>query len=280
MTATAGAQGWRERAYRVAFGKPVDFARVFGELVCNRIDAEPHLRQWFDAMSDEQARFHFRGDRPLEAEHLRLGLRFFHAWRVDMLRRRIGDRLDSARIIDVGDVDGMILKHLDKSGLGYNLAPSAVENIRAHGVEALQGDGHTMPFEEGSFDYVLCFETLEHVENPHQVLSELARVCRPEGRVFVSIPWVPRTFIHPRDPSQPRGEMHIFEFCRADFASVLSHTPLRLEWDAVCDLFGPPRNAEQRFYLRWNRDRHIVAGGFRKFQFFELSPQPVRGEAP
>src|SRR5438270_196048 len=102
------------------------------------------------------------------------------------------------------------------------------------------------PFADDEFDYLLCFETLEHVESPHEVLTELARVCRPGGRVFISIPWVPTTTFHPRDPSIPRGYQHVCELAHDDFHALVTHTPLQVVWEDVCWMLGKPRTLEQR----------------------------------
>jgi len=245
---------------------------LVAELIDNRLAQEPQLRGLFAEMNDEQARLHFGPEEPLEHRHLRSSVRYFHAWRLQVLRERLGARLEDARVLDVGDTDGLLLKHLGRPGLGFNLAPAAVDHIRSNGVEAVLGDGQRLPFDDGSFDCVFCFETLEHVESPAQLLEELARVCAPGGRLFVSIPWVPRTFIHARDPSIPRGYAHVFEFARADFGALVSHTPLRIRWEAVCDLIGAPSRPAHRAFLLATRRSHVLAGMFRRFQFFELEP--------
>jgi SAM-dependent methyltransferase len=245
---------------------------LVAELIDNRLSQEPQLQRLFAEMSDEQARLHFGPEEPLEDRHLRSSVRYFHAWRLQVLRERLGARLADVRILDVGDTDGLLLKHLGKPGLGFNLAPSAVDHIRSNGIEAVCGDGQRLPFDDGSFGCVFCFETLEHVESPAQLLEELARVCAPGGRVFVSIPWVPRTFIHPRDPRIPRGYAHVFEFARADFGALVSHTPLQIRWEAVCELIGAPSRPAQRAFLLVTRRSHLLAGVFRRFQFFELEP--------
>lgn len=249
-------------------------SQMTAELIENQLRAQPHLLDAYEEMTDEQARLHFGSEEPLESEHLRNGVRYFHAWRLHVLRERIGARLAAARMLDVGDTDGLMLRHLGKDGLGFNLAPAAVANIRANGVDARLGDGQALPFEDASFDYVLCFETLEHVENPLQVLGELERVCAPDGRVFVSIPWVPRTFIHRRDPDINRGYGHIFELSRTDFAALLTHTPLAIRWEAVCEVIGAPSRLAHRAFLLTTTHSHLLAGTFRRFQFFELAPRP------
>ena len=96
------------------------YLRAISELVWNRLDEQPELRPSVEAFTDEEAYVHFGEDEPLEQEHLRRGVRLFHAWRVHVLRERIGERrLADARMLDVGDTDGRILKELGQSGVGF-----------------------------------------------------------------------------------------------------------------------------------------------------------------
>ncbi|OGH60277.1 MAG: hypothetical protein A3G34_09530 [Candidatus Lindowbacteria bacterium RIFCSPLOWO2_12_FULL_62_27] len=46
----------------------------------------------------------------------------------------------------------------------------------------------SLPFPAGAFQYVLCVEGLEHVENTFLVLRELHRVLRPGGEIFITTP--------------------------------------------------------------------------------------------
>ncbi len=46
-----------------------------------------------------------------------------------------------------------------------------------------------LPFPDGAFDFVLCTEVLEHLEQPETALAELLRVS--SGRVLVSVPHEP-----------------------------------------------------------------------------------------
>lgn len=49
-------------------------------------------------------------------------------------------------------------------------------------------DVSDMPFENDSFDLVLCTQVLEHVKDPQKVCNELARVVKPGGYVFLTTP--------------------------------------------------------------------------------------------
>ena len=60
---------------------------------------------------------------------------------------------------------------------GNELAPSNCELI--------VGDATALPFEYGSFDIAGCLRVLHHARRPELVVSELARVTRPGGRILL-----------------------------------------------------------------------------------------------
>jgi SAM-dependent methyltransferase len=55
-----------------------------------------------------------------------------------------------------------------------------------HNVLLQRGDATALPFVDASFDLVVCRSSLHHVLHPETVVAEMARVCRPGGRVVVS----------------------------------------------------------------------------------------------
>lgn len=59
---------------------------------------------------------------------------------------------------------------------------AAVEAARARGLEALQANIEALPFDDGSFDVVMCNWVLYHLDDLDQGLKEIARVLRPGGR--------------------------------------------------------------------------------------------------
>ena len=68
---------------------------------------------------------------------------------------------------------------------------TAREFARTHGldnVEYVISDGRTIPYPDDSFDYVTCFDVLEHVDDEQGTLSEIARVLRPGGKLAISVP--------------------------------------------------------------------------------------------
>jgi SAM-dependent methyltransferase len=57
--------------------------------------------------------------------------------------------------------------------------------------------GDSLPFDDDTFDGVLSFAVLEHVEDPFRVTEELVRVVKPGGRIVVDWP-----FLHPFTATQ------------------------------------------------------------------------------
>src|SRR5262245_12818788 len=56
------------------------------------------------------------------------------------------------------------------------------------GVSVLRSDITSIPLEAESLDAILCTEVLEHVERPLDALTEFARLLKPNGRLFLSVP--------------------------------------------------------------------------------------------
>lgn len=75
-------------------------------------------------------------------------------------------------------------------GLDLTDAPLAIaeKNGRERGlanVRFQRGDAEHLPFADGQFDVVVCRLAFHHFEQPGRVLREMARVCRPQGKVAV-----------------------------------------------------------------------------------------------
>ena len=95
------------------------------------------------------------------------------------------------RVLDVGCGAGNILEQLpagEKHGL--DLSPYMVKRAKerlGNSAKILRGDAEQLPFENGTFDRVIASSLLSHVLHPEQVVSELSRVTKPDGRIVISI---------------------------------------------------------------------------------------------
>lgn len=77
--------------------------------------------------------------------------------------------------------------------VGVDVTPELLalgaQRLRDSGVANVllqQGTADRLPFVDESFDLVVCRSALHHFGNPADAVSEMARVCRPQGRVVVS----------------------------------------------------------------------------------------------
>jgi ubiquinone/menaquinone biosynthesis C-methylase UbiE len=83
--------------------------------------------------------------------------------------------------------------------VGIDLTPALLDagaqRLRASGIDNVllqQGDATALPFLDASFDVVVCRSSLHHFEDPAVAVAEMARVCRPGGRVVISDMIAPR----------------------------------------------------------------------------------------
>jgi SAM-dependent methyltransferase len=60
-------------------------------------------------------------------------------------------------------------------------------------------DGDVWPVQDGSVDFVLCTETMEHVQEPHKFLKEACRCLAPGGTLLLTVPFAARWHFIPFD---------------------------------------------------------------------------------
>lgn len=96
-------------------------------------------------------------------------------------------------VLDVGCGTGAVLallheKYPDRRYVGLDLTPEMIEVARtkvAPGMEFVVGDAENLPFDEASFDAVLCSNSFHHYPNLAAFLAGALRVLRPGGRLIL-----------------------------------------------------------------------------------------------
>jgi SAM-dependent methyltransferase len=109
----------------------------------------------------------------------------------DRVRRLLGPFSGSELALDSGCGTGALafaLAPFVGEVVGVDARTDYLEAARGRAPENarfVEGDAMALPFEYGSFDIACCQRLLHHVRRPELAVSELARVTRPGGRVFV-----------------------------------------------------------------------------------------------
>jgi ubiquinone/menaquinone biosynthesis C-methylase UbiE len=230
-----------------------------------KLDQDPGYRAWVDGRRDLHE--HWGHQTVTDTFGLmHMSAQIYEICRT--LRARIGEPA-GRRILDAGASDGLFLQEVGAfRGVGVNFLTACARKILDDGQLGCVADVERLPFADRFFDVVICCETLEHVPNPIAVLNELARVCR--GRLFITIPWLPRSRITARPAGWPEVESHIFEFSEADFARIATHARVRVVHRDTIQVFPEPGSAILRRWLgHW-----MYPNFFPKLQYYELKPEP------
>lgn len=145
-------------------------------------------------------------------------------------------------VLDVGCAEGANAELLRARGAGR---VAGVELDRAYAAVAegrldelvLGSVEDELPWRPASFDTVLCYDVLEHLRDPWDVLKRLAVLLRPGGRVHVALPnarhtslWLPLvlrgTFAY-----APEGLLdvtHLRFFARRDAVALVAGAGLEV----------------------------------------------------
>jgi len=91
------------------------------------------------------------------------------------------------KVLDLGTKHGRKLEDVGGTVVAVDISDEQFRQQTSI-VEFMLADGAGLPFESESFDYVYCDQVLEHVSDTKSVVSEAARVLKPEGLAYFGFP--------------------------------------------------------------------------------------------
>ncbi|HKW25064.1 MAG TPA: glycosyltransferase, partial [Terriglobales bacterium] len=126
------------------------------------------------------------------------------------LRRHLASALSAVHnpvIVEAGCGNGAWVAYLQEDSrsrvIGVDNYLPALQELKRQVPQsaAVAGDVRHMPFPDGFADVCISLGVVEHFPGgPQQVLTEMCRVLRPGGLLFLTVPyynWLRRLFIHP-----------------------------------------------------------------------------------
>jgi ubiquinone/menaquinone biosynthesis C-methylase UbiE len=98
---------------------------------------------------------------------------------------------NESSILDVGCGTGFLLQFLDQPGRknvfasDITLKMLQIASAKYTSARYFRGDSYSLPFRDGTFDFVLCNSLLHHLYDWESALVELVRVLKRGGTLFV-----------------------------------------------------------------------------------------------
>lgn len=169
------------------------------------------------------------------------------------------DRIAGLKVLDLASGDGCgsaMLAAVASRVVGADPAPQAVEAAKAKYGQSDRltftvADFQHLPFEDGGFDAVVSFGTLDHVPDPDRLFVEIRRVLSASGFVIVSVP-----------QTSPDAHDGFVELMRRHFSN-LTVVGQRMAVSSLMSPVGPSRQganlAEYRAYSAHDTTPHPAA---------------------
>jgi SAM-dependent methyltransferase len=170
---------------------------------------------------------------------------------VNLLRGAAGAQAGSLRILDYGCGTGGNTLAYSSLGAVVGVEPDSAAVRLAHergGARYCRTGGTQLPFREGSFDFVMASDVLEHIEHDREAVAEIGRVLRPGGAAILSVPAHQWLF-----SEHDTALYHFRRYSKSALRNLLEATGLRVRrlsyWNAA--LF--PAVCVHRLLGKWRR---------------------------
>lgn len=94
-------------------------------------------------------------------------------------------------MLDIGCGAGSFLTAMRARGWsvrGLEINENAARSARAKGLDVSCGTLNAARFPSETFDYIRASHSFEHMTRPHEVLEEIHRLLKPDGKMLIAVP--------------------------------------------------------------------------------------------
>jgi O-antigen biosynthesis protein len=129
------------------------------------------------------------------------------------------------RVLDLASGEGYGSKMMSNTAsfvTGIDIDDKAVEHAKtkygSQNLQFLAGSISAVPIHDDySFDVIVCFEAIEHIEDHEQLLKEVKRLLKPDGTFIVS---TPNKLVY-HDEARDENPFHVKELYFEEFQQIL-----------------------------------------------------------
>lgn len=171
-------------------------------------------------------------------------------------------------IMDVACGTGYGAHHMAEAGakraVGADISIDSVNYARSRYGENKKtsfvcADGIRLPFMDGSFDVVVSFETIEHLEKYTEFLCDCRRVLKDNGLFICS---TPNRKVFSPDIEKPLNDFHVREFWPDEFRQLLCEFFVDVTLYGQCDVTLEDNSVERDRGVHSFEDNIEVVSGY------------------
>ena len=109
-------------------------------------------------------------------------------------------------VLEYGVGTGWNLAELDcERKLGFDLSEHLEPVVRSHGIEFVKDIKN---IDEASVDVVICHHMLEHTGNPPEIIKEIKRILRENGKLLLFVPFEKERRYRHFNPDEPNHHLY------------------------------------------------------------------------
>jgi len=99
------------------------------------------------------------------------------------------DKEPRGKVLDVPTGTGILADRLRKKGFDVSCCDINSSYFSISDLALEIGDlNHSLPYSSTSFNFIICIEGIEHLENPFNAVREFSRLLKPGGKAVLSLP--------------------------------------------------------------------------------------------
>ena len=156
-------------------------------------------------------------------------------------------------VLEVGVGTGWNLAELKcKKRLGYDLSTHLKSFLNEKGIEFVENIS-SVP--DDAIDAVVCHHVLEHTADPLQVLKQIYRILRKNGKLILFVPYEKGRAYHRYNPDDPNN--HIFSWNPQTLGALVEKSGFRVQSS------GLRKFGYDRFASVWALKLNLGESGFR-----------------